>query len=146
GVSWVVVVVVNPHATCLDIAASAICGVLSTCPHTSAQAIVGVIGHLDGLVVVLKGCYCQDWCEASMLADLHVIGATAAAVRDVVAVFESVDVVHSTAEECLRAFFWAGLEVRRDLIHLINRCLLTQRGLSIERVANLDGLAALDGK
>src|SRR5699024_11525532 len=71
-----VVVVVNPHATCLDIAASAVCGVLSTCPHTSAQAIVGVIGNLDGLVVVLKGCYCQDWSKDLILEDLHVIGAT----------------------------------------------------------------------
>src|SRR5699024_7368869 len=107
GVSWVVVLVVNPHATCLDIAASAVCGVLSTCPHTSAQAIVGVIGNLDGLVVVLKGCYCQDWSKDLILEDLHVIGATEDGGLDVVAVFESFDLVDSTTDECLRAFFWA---------------------------------------
>src|SRR5699024_6766280 len=90
--------------------------------------------------------YCQDWSKDLILEDLHVIGATEDGGLDVVAVFESFDLVDSTTDECLRAFFWAGLEVRGDLIHLLDRCLRTHHGLSIERVANLDGLDALDGE
>src|SRR5699024_980421 len=97
-------------------------------------------------ILVLKGCYCQDWSKDLILEDLHVIGATEDGGLDVVAVFESCDLVDSTTDECLRAFFWAGLEVRGDLIHLLDRCLRTHHGLSIERVADLDGLDARDGE
>src|SRR5699024_2411307 len=144
GVSWVDVVVVDPHTTCLNVTARAVCGVLATGPHAAAKAEVGVIRNLDGFVVFLEGCHGKDWAEDLVAGDLHVIGAGEDGWLNVVTVFQTINLVDTTTDKGFCTFCWADLQVGLDLVHLLHGSLRTHHGFSIQWVANLDGLHALN--
>src|SRR5699024_3581090 len=144
GVRWVDVVVVDPHATSLDVTAGTVCGVLATGPDTATKTKVGVIGNLDGFVVVLERCHCQDWAEDLIAEDLHVIATAEDGWLNVVAVFQAIKLVDATTDKRFCTFCWANLQVGLNLFHLLHGSLRTHHGFSIQWVTNLDSLHALN--
>ena len=57
AVRWVVMVVIDPHAAGLDIAACAVADVLVAGPYAGPKAEVGGVSDFDRLVIVLERSY-----------------------------------------------------------------------------------------
>ena len=146
GVSWVVVVLVDPNSTSLDCATCTINGVLVTAPDTSAEAVVGVVCDADSLIEVAEGSNRKDWSEDFLAEDPHVVGAAENGWLNVVTVLHAINLVDLATSEGFSAFFWADLQVGGDLVHLLLGRLSTHHGFSIKWVTQLDVLNSLHAK
>lgn len=146
AVRWVDVVVVDPHAARLNLAARAVAGVLVARPDTGAEAEVCVICNLDGFLEGLERSHREHRAEDFFTEDAHVVGALEHGWLDVVAVLEAFDLVHVAADEGLRALLRADFQVLGNLFHLFLGGLRAHHGLGVERVADLDLLDALDSQ
>ncbi|CAM2147310.1 hypothetical protein PT2222_10131 [Paraburkholderia tropica] len=139
------VIAVRPHAPGLDLAAEAICARAVTRPHARAEAVERVVGDLQRFLFGLERGHRNDRPEDLFLEDAHLVVAAEHGRLHVIARAEFAGQrVAFAANQALRAFLLAEVDVREDLLQLFLRCLRADHRLRVERMALLDRRHALE--
>ncbi|MPL73764.1 hypothetical protein SDC9_19570 [bioreactor metagenome] len=140
------VIVVDPDAPGLDVAAEAVAGVDVARPDAGAKAIHRVIGDMQRFRLVLEGGHRNDRPEDFLLEHAHLVVALEDRRLDVEAVRElAIEARRVAAHQHLGAFLAADLQVGQDLVLLFLARLGADHGLHQARVALLDRLDPGDG-
>ncbi|CFW91781.1 Uncharacterised protein [Bordetella pertussis] len=141
------VIAIGPHPAGLDAAAHAVGPRAVAAPDARAQAVERVVGHGDGLFLVLEGGHRRDRPEDFLLEDAHAVLAQQHGRLDIETLVQPArqHVVTRAAGQALRALLAADIDIGQDLVHLHLRDLCAHHGAGIERMAGLDGLHPRDG-
>mmetsp|Transcript_39887 Transcript_39887/g.69060 ORF Transcript_39887/g.69060 Transcript_39887/m.69060 type:complete len:559 (+) Transcript_39887:102-1778(+) len=145
SVGRVGMVVVYPHTAGLDGTRHLVHLVGIAGPHASAKAVDTVVGDRNSLFGGLEGGHRSHRAEDLLLEDAHLVVSLEDRRSNVVTAAQLArELVDSATGQHLRALGTANVEVALDAVELLITHLRAHHDSRVERVADLDGLGALN--
>src|SRR5262249_8786690 len=107
------VIAIGPHATGLDSGAEMVSAIWVSASDTRAEAVEGIVGDRECLLVVFKGLHRNNRAEDLFLEDTHLVMALEHGRLDIIATLQfAAEHVALAADKNLGAFFLADVDIR----------------------------------
>src|SRR6516164_2773435 len=144
--SGIGVIAIGPHATGLDCAAETVAAICVAAPDARAEAVEGIVGDRECLLVGFKRRHRNDRAEDLFLKDTHLVMALEHSRLDIIATLQfAAEHVALAADKNLGAFFLADVDVRKDLLELFRGGLCADHRGRLQRAPLHDRPHSLKG-